>query len=114
MKTMEKKDFNTIIMEKKETLDVLETLLEKLSNIEDDARKEWGKVGTKQRERYNDATGEYAPVYLDENNEETFENTGKPKIVYDYDYIEKKEFTDRDKARLAAINTIRDLLATLA
>ena len=108
------KDFNTIIMEKKETLDVLESLLEKLSYLEDDARKEWGKVGTKQRERRNDATGEYAPVYLDENGEETFEDTGRPKIVDDYDYIEKKEFTDRDKARFAAIDKIRDTLAALA
>ena len=108
------KDFNTIIMEKKETLDVLESLLEKLSYLEDETRKEWGKVGTKQRERRNDATGEYAPVYLDENNEETFENTGKPCIVDDYDYYEKKEFSDRDKARFAAIDKIRDTLAALA
>lgn len=107
-------DFTTTIMEKKETLDILESLMEKLGNLEDDTRKDWDVIGTKQRERLNDATGEYAPVYLDENDVETFENTGKPKMVNDYGYVEKKEFTDRDKARLTAIDKIRDLLVTLA
>lgn len=108
------KDFRTIVMEKKETLDIIENLMETLGRYEEDARKDWGVVGTKQREKWDDSQGVSRLVYLDENGEETFEDTGKPKIVDKYDYFEKKELDDRDRARLAAIDKIRETLASLA
>jgi len=108
------KDFKAVVMEKKEMLDIIEDLLETLGRREEDVSKTWGKVGTKQKTKWSDDQGESLPVWLDENDEETFENTGKPKIVDDYDYYEKAELDDRDRARLAAINKVRETLAALA
>ena len=108
------KDFTAIVMQKKETLDILETLFESLARLEDDVRKDWGVVGTKQKTKWSDEQGKSLPVYIDNNGQETFEVTDNPKIVDDYDYYEKKEFTDRDKARLASIEAIRETLANLA
>lgn len=114
MKNTNTKDFATMVMEKKEILDVLETLMESLGRMEEDAHKTWGKVGTRQKTKWSDEQGGSIPVYLDEDGNETFTVTDTPKIVDDYDYIEKPELDDRDKARINAINTIRETLASLA
>ena len=114
MKNTNTKDFRSMVMEKKETLDILETLMESLGNMEEDAHRTWGKVGTCQKTRWSDDQGRSLPVYIDEDGKETFIVTDIPKIVDDYDYIEKSELDDRDKARINAINTIRETLASLA
>lgn len=109
------KDFAMVVMEKKERLDILEILMERLSNLEDDVRKEWGSTGkTEQLTRWNKEVEETQPVWKDENGEKTFENTGIPFMTDVYDYIEKKEYEPRDLARLEAIEKIRETLASLA
>ena len=108
------KDFTAVVMEKKATLEVLEELMDKLSTIEENTRKEWGYVGEVQKTRWCEAEDTILPVYLDEEGNETFEVTKAPKIVNDYDFIEKKEFTSQDEAKFRAIEKICETLANLA
>lgn len=106
------KDFSTLIMEKKETLDIIEDLLAILASKEEDCGKEWAKVGTKQKKKWNGDEDQL--VWMDGEGNQTLENTGKPYMVDDYDYVAKAVLSDRDKARLSAIEKIRETLASLA
>lgn len=117
MKNIEKKDFSALIMEKKERLDILEQLIGTLNNIEIDTKQEWTITGTQsQLVRWNNETRKDELVWKDENGKRTFDQsiTGEPYIVDDYDYMPKTEYNDRDKARLQAIELIRNTLADLA
>lgn len=117
MKTIEKKDFSAIIMEKKERLDILDQLIGTLNNMELEAKKEWARTGTQsQLTRWCDETNQSELVWKDENGKKTFDQsiTGEPYMVDDYDYMPKTEYSDRDKARLEAIELVRNTLAGLA
>ena len=105
------KDFTTIVAEKKATLEVLEALMEKLSFEEEYVSLEYKKVGEHQR---MDEDGN--PLFINEAGERTPLDTGKPAMVNDYDYVKKlaEELTDKDKAKLTAIEKIRETLAALA
>ena len=107
------KDFSTLIMEKKEALDIIEDLLATLATKEEDCGKEWAKVGTVQKKKWTDEGG-YQSVWMDDEGKQTLENTGKPYMIDDYDYVAKAVLDDRDKARLSAIEKIRETLASLA
>ena len=109
------KDFSAVVMEKKEMLDILETLMESLSSLEENTRLEWRATGEREQStRWNDELKQTCPVFEDENGQHTFEDTGKPWMVDCYDNLPKLEFTDRDNARLAAIQRVRETLAALA
>ena len=109
------KDFATLVMEKKATLEILEILMEKLSSLEDDYTKEWACTGeTEQKTSWNRETEKSEKVWLDADGNRTFENTGVPCMVDCYDYMPKKEYTEKDKAQLEALNKVRETLASLA
>ena len=109
------KDFSAVVMEKKEMLDILENLMTSLESLEENTRLEWRATGEKeQATRWNDEVSHSCPVFEDENGKRTFEDTGKPWMVDCYDNLPKLEFTDRDNARLAAIQRVRETLAALA
>ena len=102
------KDFNAYVMEKKAILEIAEDLMVSLSTREEDHKKEWAKVGESQR---TDRDGNL--LWLDENNERTTEDTGKPCMRDDYDYVEKKSFDAKDEAYFNAIEKIREAIASL-
>lgn len=109
------KDFTTVVMEKKAMLEVLEALMEKLSSIEEDINKDWQPTGEKEQATSWDANiKESRLVWLDEDGKRTFEDTGRPCMKDCYDYLPKKNFTEQENAKLAAIEKVRDTLAALA
>lgn len=108
-------DFTMVVMEKKQVLDILTDLMERLDRLDEDARLEWRATGEQeQRTRWNDETSNCDLVFMDEDGKQTFENTGKPWMVDKYDNLPKLEFSKEDEARLAAIEKVRQTLAALA
>ena len=109
------KDFTMVVLEKKAVLEVLEELMEKLGSMEAATKEEYRATGELyQLTRWDDATEKRRPVYVDSDDKDTFEVTDNPRMTEKYDYLPKLEFTDRDNAKLAAIDKIRETLASLA
>lgn len=95
------------IIVKKAMLEVLEELYCRLDDVENDCRRYWGRTDRQeQKTRWNKETHESDPV---------FDDNGEPVMEYVYDYIEKTEdeITDRDKAKLSAIDSVRKSLDKL-
>ena len=105
----ETKDFKTIIMEKKATLDILDTLMSSLSYEEERVLFEYDKVGEEQR---TDDDGNL--LYIDKDGNKTTEVTDTPAMRNVYGDVKKEKLDERDTAKLSAINKIRDTLASLA
>ena len=105
------KDFAQIVAVKKATLEVLETLMEKLAYEEEYVLFDYRKVG---EEPWLDDFGNQ--MYYDEKGNRTSTITDKPAMKSIYDNVKKtdEEITERDKAKLAAIEKIRETLAALA
>lgn len=105
------KDFTQIVAEKKATLEVLEALMEKLTYEEEYVLFEYKKVG---EEPWLDDFGNQ--MYYDEDGKRTSTITDTPAMRGKYENVRKSddEMTDRDKAKLSAIEKIRETLASLA
>lgn len=105
------KDFATVVAEKKATLEVLEALMDKLSYEEEYVLLTYEKVGEEQRK---DADGNL--LYIDGEGNRTTEPTDT-KCMKDV-YADRKrtpdELNDRDLAKIAAIEKIRETLAAMA
>ncbi len=117
MKTTEKKDFNTMVMEKKALLDVLEDLMERINYLDDNARLEWRSTGKQeQATRWDRETDTERLVWKDADGKRTFDETitGEPYMVDVCDNLPKLDYSDRDLARLHAIELVRNTLADLA
>ena len=108
-------NFTQVVMVKREMLDVLQEMMEKLDSMEQETKLEWRATGEQeQRTRWNDEINDCAPVFIGEDGKQTFEDTGKPWMVDKYDNLPKKEYSDRDTAKLEAIEKVRQTLAALA
>ena len=105
------KDFVQVVAEKKATLEVLEELMERLNSEENYVWIDYRCTGEVQRE---DSDGNL--LYIDENGNRTTEVTSTPCMKSRYEDVKKTdgELTDRDRAKLAAIEKIRETLAALA
>lgn len=117
MKNTEKKDFNTMVMEKKALLDVLEDLMERINYLDQEARLEWRSTGKQeQATRWNNELQRDSLVWKDADGKRTFDEsiTGEPYMVDVYDNLPKLDYSDRDRARLHAIELVRNTLADLA
>ena len=109
------KDFTKVVMEKKEMLDILEQCMELLGRLDDDVRMEWRSTGEmEQLTRWNDETKHTELVYKDEDGKKTFEDTGVPFMTDKYDNLPKLDYSERDEARISAIQKVRETLAALA
>ena len=102
------KDFSTIVMEKKELLNLVDRCMEELASFEKyrlcDAIEAGEKQGTNWR-------GEL--LYLDDENKTTTEDTGIPYMEKIYEYRLPKDPTDIQKAQMLALEKIRETLADL-
>ena len=108
-------NFTEVVMVKREMLDVLQECMEQLDRMKEEAKLEWRATGEQeQRTRWNDETEKCDPVFIGEDGKQTFEDTGKPWMVDKYDNLPKVEYSDRDKAKLEAIEKVRETLAALA
>ena len=115
IKEFTNKDFTMVVREKKEMLDVLEQCMELLGRLDEDVRMEWRSTGEmEQLTRWNDETRNTELVYKDEDGNKTFEDTGVPYMKEKYDNLPKLEYSERDEARIAAIQKVRETLAALA
>lgn len=117
MKTTEKKDFNAMVMEKKALLDVLEDLMERINDLEREARLEWRSTGKQEQAmRWNNELQKDCLVWKDADGKRTFDEsiTGEPYMFDVYDNLPKLDYSDRDLARLNAIELVRNTLADLA
>ena len=108
-------DFAEVVMVKREMLDVLQECMERLDTIEREISLEWRSTGEQEQlTRWNKETDKSELVYLDDEGKRTFDNTGVPCMVDCYDNLPKEEYSDRDKAKLEAIEKVRQTLAALA
>ena len=92
---------------KKAMLEVLEELYCRLEDLENDCKRYWGRTeNMEQKTKWNKETHESDPVYDD---------NGDPVMEYVYDYIYKTDdmITDRDRAKLTAIENIKKSLDKL-
>ena len=95
------------ILAKKETLELLDDLFGVLDSRENDINTTWGDTGElEQKTKWSDTEKRCVPV---------FDDDGEPVMVAKYGEMPKKadEFTDDDKARLAAIKVIKTALEKL-
>lgn len=96
------------ILVKKETLELLDDLFGVLDSREDDINTTWGDTGEiEQKTEWDKETKSMVKVFDDDD--------GNPVMTAKYGTIPKKadEFTDEDKAKLAAIKTIKTALEKL-
>ncbi len=104
-----RKDGNTMNMEKlntkKELLTILaERIYPELERAEKDAGCDYKKIGVSSTQRKNWKTGE---LMFDENGDPIYEE------IWDYVDKDEDEVTDKDKAKLDAIEIIRNALDRL-
>ena len=89
---------------KKEVISFIEVIFDVLDQREDNVRKDYLPVRDSDEQDTHWKTGEL----LWEDEEKTI-----PKMKKVYDYVEKPELTDEDKAKLEAIEVIRTALEKL-
>ena len=89
---------------KKEVISFIEVIFDVLDQKEENVRKDFLPVRDSDEQDTNWKTGEL----LWEDEEKTI-----PKMKKEYDYVEKPELTDEDKAKLEAIEVIRIALEKL-
>ena len=94
----------TNVMVKREMLDLLETLYKELDDAEKPIGKSYECVGKEEEQSKDWRTGEL----LWEDEEQTI-----PKYRDKWDWVEKGELDDNDKAKKEAIETIRKALDKL-
>lgn len=94
----------TNVMVKREMLDLLETLYKELDDAERPIGKSYECVGKEEEQAKDWRTGEL----LWEDEEQTI-----PKYRDKWDWVEKSELDDNDKAKKEAIETIRKALDKL-
>lgn len=92
------------IREKKQMLDLLQKILSTLDSEENDTKMEYRATGKTETQKKHWKTGEL----LWEDEEKTI-----PVYETKYDYVEKEEFSEDDKAKLEAINQIRTAIEKL-
>lgn len=104
------KNFEDVIREKKAKLEIIEALMKLLNDKEEYYLKEYVETG-KEHQRKDWSSGKL--LWLDENGERTTEETGKPYMEKEYDYVFKTELDEEDKAYQKVIDELRDTLASL-
>lgn len=105
------KNFNEVVLEKKATLDILEELMGKLNDLEEYKLTRNEEVGEEQGKDWDGNL-----YWLTEDGKRTTENTGTPymRTKYKTVRIPVEEMDEREKAYAAALESIRDTLASLA
>lgn len=89
---------------KKEMLDLLQDIMTMLADKETEVSKEYKNVGKTDKQRTNWKTGEL----MWEDEEKTI-----PLYEDNWEYVDKEELTENDKARIEAINQIRTTIEKL-
>lgn len=105
------KTFNEVVMEKKATLDILEELMSKLNDFEEYKLTRTEETGEEQGKDW-----EGHLLWLDENGKRTTEETDTPymRTTYRRVRLTEDEMDEGDKAYAAALERVRDTLASLA
>ena len=85
-------------------LEVLETLMDSIETMERDTKCEWACVGKESEQSRNWKTDELEW----ENEEKTI-----PHFKNKYDYVNKEELTEDDRAKLRAIDKVKSTLEKL-
>lgn len=105
------KTFDEVVKEKKATLDILEELMDKLNWLEEYKLTRNEETGEEQGKDYDGNL-----LWLDENGTRTKEETDTPymRTTYKTVRLKEEEMDDTEKAYAAALERIRDTLASLA
>lgn len=103
------KDFETVVLEKKATLDILERLMRELSSIEEYHLLEYVEDGTEQKKDWDGNL-----LFETEDGKSTTEDTGKPIMRTKYKQVKKSDMDKDDEAYMAALELVRETLANLA
>lgn len=103
------KDFETIVLEKKATLDILERLMKELSSIEEYRLLEYVEDGEEQKKDWDGNL-----LYRDGEGNSTTEDTGNPIMKTKYKQVRKTDLDKEDEAYISSLELVRETLANLA